>query len=82
MFARARRVALDKLAVAKEEFSRLLDMNIVRPSSNSPRSSPLHMVSKPYPVVGEAVVITGRLMQFQKMTDIQYLTCNILQRTL
>ena len=46
VFARARRLAPDKLAVAKEEFSRLLDMNIVRPS-NSPWSSPLHMVPKP-----------------------------------
>ena len=44
VFARARRLAPDKLAVAKEESSRLLDMNIVRPSSNSPWSSPLHMV--------------------------------------
>ena len=46
VFARARRLAPDKLAVAKEESSRLLDMNIVRPS-NSPWSSPLHMVPKP-----------------------------------
>ena len=46
VFARARRLAPDKLAVATEEFSRLLDMNIVRPS-NSPWYSPLHMVPKP-----------------------------------
>ena len=46
VFARARRLASDKLAVAKGEFSRLLDMNIVRPS-NSVWSSPLHMVPKP-----------------------------------
>ena len=46
VFALARRLAPDKLAVAKEEFSRLLDMNIVRPS-NSPWSSPLHIVPKP-----------------------------------
>ena len=46
VFARARRLAPDKLVVTKEEFSRLLDMNIVRPSK-SPWSSPLHMVPKP-----------------------------------
>ena len=32
--------------MAKEEFQKLLDMNIIRPS-NSPWSSPLHMVAKP-----------------------------------
>ena len=46
VFVRARRLAPDKLAVAKEEFCRLLDMNIVRPS-NYPWSSPLHIVPKP-----------------------------------
>ena len=46
VFARARRLAPDKLAVAKAEFDKLLDMNIVRPS-NSPWSSPMHMVVKP-----------------------------------
>ena len=47
VFARARRLAPDKLALAKEEFSRLQDMSIAR-RSNSPWSSPLlHMVPKP-----------------------------------
>ena len=32
--------------MAKKEFQKLLDMNIIRPS-NSPWSSPLHMVAKP-----------------------------------
>ena len=40
VFALARRLAPDKLAVAKEEFSSLLDINIVRPS-NSTWYSPL-----------------------------------------
>ena len=46
MFARARRLSPDKLAVAKEEFRKLLEMDIIQPSS-SPWSSPLHMVAKP-----------------------------------
>ena len=46
VFARPRRLSPDKLSVAKEEFQKLLEMNIVRPS-NSPWSSPLHMVAKP-----------------------------------
>ena len=46
VFARARRLSPEKLAVAKEEFSKLMDMNVIRPS-NSPWSSPLHMVAKP-----------------------------------
>ena len=46
VFAHARRLSPDKLSVAKEEFQKLLDMNIIRPS-NSPWSSPLHMVAKP-----------------------------------
>ena len=77
VFARARRLAPDKLAVAKEEFSRLLDMNIVR-SSNSPCSSPLHTVPKPSGGWRELMAITERVMQFQRMIDAQYLTCKIL----
>ena len=46
VYARPRRLSPDKLSVAKEEFQKLLDMNIIRPS-NSPWSSPLHMVAKP-----------------------------------
>ena len=46
VFARARRLAPDKLAAAKEEFDKLLEMKIIQPS-NSPWSSPLHMVAKP-----------------------------------
>ena len=45
VYARPRRLSPDKLSVAKEEFQKLLDMNIIRPS-NSPWSSPLHMVAK------------------------------------
>ena len=46
VFARARRLSPDKLAVAKEEFRKLLEMDIIQPSS-SPWSSTLHMVAKP-----------------------------------
>jgi cleavage and polyadenylation specificity factor subunit 1 len=43
--ARARRLPPDKLAIAKEEFRNLQQLGIVR-RSNSPWSSPLHMVPK------------------------------------
>ena len=43
--ARARRLPPDKLAIAKEEFRNLEQLGIVR-RSNSPWSSPLHMVPK------------------------------------
>ena len=46
MFARARRLSPDKLAAAKDEFNKLLEMDVIQPS-NSPWSSPLHMVEKP-----------------------------------
>ena len=45
-FARPRRISPDKLSVAKEEFQKLLEINIIRPSI-SPWSSPLHMAAKP-----------------------------------
>jgi cleavage and polyadenylation specificity factor subunit 1 len=43
--ARARRLDSEKLSIAKEEFSKMERMGIIRPS-NSPWSSPLHMVPK------------------------------------
>ena len=43
--ARARRLPLDKLVIAKEEFRKMEDMGIIR-RSDSPWSSPLHMVPK------------------------------------
>ena len=46
VFARARRLSPDKLAAAKEEFNKLLEMDVIQPS-NSPWSSALHMVEKP-----------------------------------
>ncbi|KAK3729789.1 hypothetical protein RRG08_022102 [Elysia crispata] len=46
VFARARRLAPDRLATAKNEFSEMEKMGIIRKSS-SPWASPLHMVSKP-----------------------------------
>ena len=46
VFAPARRLSPDKLAVAKEEFKKLQEMDVIQPS-NSPWSSPLHMVEKP-----------------------------------
>ena len=46
VFARARRLAPDRLAIAQKEFSEMEKMGIVRKSS-SPWASPLHMISKP-----------------------------------
>ena len=43
--ARARRLPPDKLVIAKEEFRKMEDMGIIR-MSDSPWSSPLHMVPK------------------------------------
>lgn len=45
VFARARRLDAAKLAIAKEEFATMERLGIVR-RSNSPWSSPLHMVPK------------------------------------
>ncbi|KAK3731882.1 hypothetical protein RRG08_019937 [Elysia crispata] len=45
VFARARRLAPDRLAIAKNEFSEMEKMGIIR-KSISPWTSPLHMVSK------------------------------------
>jgi len=45
VYARARRLSPDKLMLAKEEFSKMEQMGIVR-RSNSPWASPLHMVPK------------------------------------
>ena len=46
VFARARRLNDEQLAVAKEEFKKMEELGIIR-QSNSSWSSPLHMVSKP-----------------------------------
>ena len=46
LFARVRRLSPEKLAAAKEGFNKLLGMDVIQPS-NSPWSSPLHMVEKP-----------------------------------
>ena len=46
--ARPRRLAPDRLKVAKREFEHMLQLGIIRPSS-SPWSSPLHMVPKKTP---------------------------------
>ena len=45
MHTRARRLPPDKLVIAKEEFREMEDMGIIR-RSDSPWSSPLHMVRK------------------------------------
>ena len=45
VFARARRLSPDILAAAKDEFNKLLEMDVIQPS-NSSWSSPLHMVEK------------------------------------
>ena len=46
VFARARRLMGDKLTATKEEFQKMLDMKIIRPSKSA-WSSPLHVVPKP-----------------------------------
>ena len=46
VFARPRRLFGDKLQVAKDEFNNMMKLGIIRPS-NSPWSSPLHVVAKP-----------------------------------
>lgn len=43
--SKPRRLAPDKLAIAKKEFEHMLDLQIIQPSS-SPWASPLHMVEK------------------------------------
>lgn len=45
VFAKPRRLPPDKLTIAKNEFQRMVQMGICRPSS-SPWASPLHMVPK------------------------------------
>lgn len=45
IFAKARRLPPDKLKIAKDEFSYMLEQGICRPSK-SPWASPLHMVPK------------------------------------
>jgi cleavage and polyadenylation specificity factor subunit 1 len=45
VFSRPRRLASDKLIIARAEFEHMLQLGIIRPSS-SPWASPLHMVAK------------------------------------
>ena len=48
VFGRPRRLAPDRLHIAKSEFDHMLELGIIRPSESS-WSSPLHMVPKPKP---------------------------------
>ena len=65
VFSRARRLSPDKLAAAKEEFKKLLEMDVIQPS-NSPWSSPLHMVEN-RPGVGELAEIAERKIRPPRM---------------
>ena len=48
VFCKPRRLAPDKLKIAKQEFDKLLELGIIRPSK-SPWASPLHMAPKKDP---------------------------------
>ncbi|CAE1265056.1 unnamed protein product [Acanthosepion pharaonis] len=45
VYSKLRRLAPDKYKIARAEFQHMLDLGIIRPSSN-PYASPLHMVTK------------------------------------
>ncbi|VDP06961.1 unnamed protein product [Schistosoma margrebowiei] len=45
VFSKARRLAPEKLRLAKNEFDHMIDLGIIRPP-NSPYASPLHTVPK------------------------------------
>ena len=48
VFARPRRLAPDRLRIAKEEFNHMMDLGIIQPSDSN-WSSPLHLVPKKTP---------------------------------
>ncbi|XP_050052445.1 uncharacterized protein [Dermacentor andersoni] len=57
VFARPRRLAPDKLKIARAEFEHMLELGIIQPSSSS-RASPLHLVPKKNQVTGGRVGTT------------------------
>ncbi len=71
--AASRRLALDRLSVAKQEFDHMLALGIIRPSSSS-WSSPLHLVPKKSPGDCRPVVTIPRSQSHHRARLISYPT--------
>ncbi|GBL79681.1 hypothetical protein AVEN_27721-1 [Araneus ventricosus] len=70
--AKPRRLAPDRLKIAKAEFQRMIQLNHMRPSKSA-YSSPLHMVPKKVLSSGDQLVIIVHLMRRQLKKNILYL---------